>query len=157
MTSYKREEKAARQSPSGLASRGQLPTWWGAFFRTAKPSAESLLAQRGGGRVYEAGGALQTSPAARPILKKFHHPEHCPINRTAKRAKISPVRHCGQNAHNEFENMCNFLNKTPLRNGVFFGTIKLCKSVYLELCPEQNWGACQAARDLCGPDNRTAL
>ena len=59
--------------------------------------------------------------------------------------------------HNEFKNLCNFLNKTPLRNGVFFGTIKLCKSVYLELCPEQNWGACQAARDLCGPDNRTAL
>ena len=47
--------------------------------------------------------------------------------------------------------MCNFLNKTPLRNGVFFGTIKLCKSVYLELCPEQNRGACQADAGLVRP------
>ena len=45
LTSYKREGKAARRSPSGLASRGQLPTWWGAFFRTAEPSAESLPSQ----------------------------------------------------------------------------------------------------------------
>ena len=37
----------------------------------AKPSAESLLAQRGGGRVYEAGGALQTSPATRLSFKKI--------------------------------------------------------------------------------------
>ena len=66
LTSYKREGKAARQSPSGLASRGQLPTWWGGFFRTAKPSAESLLAQRGGGRVYEAGGAFAVRGGGRP-------------------------------------------------------------------------------------------
>ena len=134
--------------------RGKAPP---AFFRTAEPSAESLLAQRGGGRVYEAGGALQTSPAARPILKKFHHPEHCTINRTPKHPKNRPVRHCGQNAHNSSENMCNFLNKTPLRKGGFFGTIKLCKSVCLELCPEQDWGTCQMTRALCGPDTRTAL
>ena len=89
--------------------------------------------------------------------QRFHDPEHHPINRTPKRPKNCLVRHCGQNAHNSSENMCNFLNKTPLRKGVFFGTIKLCKSVCLELCPEQHWGTCQAALDLCGPDNRTAL
>ena len=54
------------KSPSGLASRGQLPTLWGAFFRTAEPSAESLLAQRGGGRVYEAGGAFTVRGGGRP-------------------------------------------------------------------------------------------
>ena len=153
MTSYRQRGKA----PPALLRAASSPPCGETFFRTVKPSAESLLAQRGGGRVYEAGGALQTSPAARAILKKFHHPEHCTINRTPKHPKNRLVRHCGQNAHNEFKNLCNFLNKTPLRNGVFFGTIKLCKSVYLELCPEQIWGACQAARDLCGPDNRTAL
>ena len=89
--------------------------------------------------------------------QRFHYPEHCPINRTPKRPKNRLVRHCGQNAHNSSKNMCNFLNKTPLRKGGFFGTIKLCKSVCLELCPEQDWGMCQMTQDLCGPDNRTAL
>ena len=42
LTSYKREGKAARQSPSGLASRGQLPTWWGGFFgRQSRPQKAS--------------------------------------------------------------------------------------------------------------------
>ena len=98
------------------------------------------------------GYALQPVPGQR-----FHYPERCPINRTPKRPKNRLVRHCGQNAHNSSKNMCNFLNKTPLRKGVFFGTIKLCKSVCLELCPEQEWGMCQMTQDLCGPDNRTAL
>ena len=96
-------------------------------------------------------------PCRKAYLKKFHHPEHCTINRTPKHPKNRLVRHCGQNAHNSSENMCNFLNKTSLRNGVFFGTIKLCKSVCLELCPEQDWGTCQMTRALCGPDTRTAL
>ena len=76
-------------------------------------------------------GSLQTAPNGVPTKRKnkgraaavpgqrFHNPEHCPINRTQKRPKNRLVRHCGQNAHNEFENLCNFLNKTPLRNGVF--------------------------------------
>ncbi|MFR9135520.1 MAG: hypothetical protein ACLVKL_00115, partial [Gemmiger formicilis] len=89
--------------------------------------------------------------------QSFHPAERGTINRTQKRPKNRLVRHCGQNAHNNSKNMCNFLNKTPLRKGVFFGTIKLCKSVCLELCPEQDWGMCQMTQDLCGPDNRTAL
>ncbi|MFQ9460012.1 MAG: hypothetical protein ACLR0Z_10870, partial [Gemmiger formicilis] len=98
-----------------------------------------------------------TSREAAVPGQRFHNPERCPINRTQKRPKNRLVRHCGQNAHNSSKNMCNFLNKTPLRKGVFFGTIKLCKSVCLELCPEQDWGMCQMTQDLCGPDNRTAL
>ena len=99
---------------------------------------------------------------ARPLRtsvpgQSFHPAERGTINRTPKRPKNRLVRHCGQNAHNNSENMCNFLNKTPLRKGGFFGTIKLCKSVCLELCPEQDWGMCQMTQDLCGPDNRTAL
>ena len=89
--------------------------------------------------------------------QSFHPAERGTINRTPKNPKNRLVRHCGQNAHNSSKNMCNFLNKTPLRKGVFFGTIKLCKSVCLELCPEQDWGMCQMTQDLCGPDNRTAL
>ena len=96
---------------------------------------------------------LQTSVSG----QSFHPAERGTINRTPKRPKNRLVRHCGQNAHNSSKNMCNFLNKTPLRKGVFFGTIKLCKSVCLELCPEQDWGTCQMTQDLCGPDNRTAL
>ena len=87
---------------------------------------------------------LQTSVPG----QSFHSAERCPINRTPKRPKNRLVRHCGQNAHNSSKNMCNFLNKTPLRNGVFFGTIKLCKSVCLELCPEQV-GACARQRWIC--------
>ena len=79
---------------------------------------------------------LQTSVPG----QSFHSAERCPINRTPKRPKNRLVRHCGQNAHNNSENMCNFLNKTPLRKGVFFGTIKLCKSVYLSVRPEQTTG-----------------
>ena len=99
---------------------------------------------------------------ARPLRtsvpgQSFHPAERGTINRTQKRPKNRLVRHCGQNAHNSSKNMCNFLNKTPLRKGVFFGTIKLCKSVCLELCPEQDRGMCQMTQDLCGPDNRTAL
>ena len=44
LTSYKREEKGG----------------------AAEPSAESLLAQRGGGRVYEAGGAFAVRGGGRP-------------------------------------------------------------------------------------------
>ena len=51
--------------------------------------------------------------------QSFHSAERCPINRTQKRPKNRLVRHCGQNAHNEFENLCNFLNKTPLRKRGF--------------------------------------
>ena len=51
--------------------------------------------------------------------QSFHSAERCPINRTQKRPKNHLVRHCGQNAHNSSENMCNFLNKTPLRKRGF--------------------------------------
>ena len=44
----------------------------------------------------------------------------------------------GQNAHFTPKNMCNILRKTPLRMGSFFGTIKLCKSAFLQVRPEQN-------------------
>ena len=44
----------------------------------------------------------------------------------------------GQNAHFTPKNMCNILRKTPLRTGSFFGTIKLCKSAFLQVRPEQN-------------------
>ena len=152
MTSYRQRGKA----PQALLRAASSPPCGGLFsdggaVRRKPPRAAgrwpSLRGRRG----------FADWPCRKAYLKKFHHPEHCTINRTPKHPKNRLVRHCGQNAHNEFKNLCNFLNKTPLRNGVFFGTIKLCKSVYLELCPEQNWGACQAARDLCGPDNRTAL
>ena len=154
MTSYRQRGKA----PQALLRAASSPHCGEPFFgRRSRPQKAS---SRSGevAEVTRPEGLLQSQPLPHGFLpKKFHHTELYPINRTAKRAKISPVRHCGQNAHNEFKNLCNFLNKTSLRNGVFFGTIKLCKSVYLELCPEQIWGACQAARDLCGPDNRTAL
>ena len=51
-----RNISANSRSPSGLAPRGQLPTSWGAFFRTALPSAKASP-YRGGGRACEAGGA----------------------------------------------------------------------------------------------------
>ena len=153
MTSYRQRGKA----PPALLRAASSPPCGEPFFgRQSRPQKASSRS----GEVAEFTRPEGLCRLALPhgfLSKKFHHPEHCTINRTPKHPKNRPVRHCGQNAHNEFKNLCNFLNKTPLRNGVFFGTIKLCKSVYLELCPEQNWGACQAARDLCGPDNRTAL
>ena len=167
LTSYKREGKAARRSrPQKASSRS------GEVAEFTRP--EGLLrfaAAVGRGEVktppYDAKDkravpARWRAGHARPLQtsvpgQSFHSAERCPINRTPKRPKNRLVRHCGQNAHNSSENMCNFLNKTPLRKGVFFGTIKLCKSVCLELCPEQDWGMCQMTQDLCGPDNRTAL
>ena len=152
MTSYRQRGKA----PPALLRAASSPPCGEPFFgRQSRPQKASSRS----GEVAEFTRPEGLCRLALPqgYLKKFHHPEHYPINRTPKHPKNRLVRHCGQNAHNEFKNLCNFLNKTPLRNGVFFGTIKLCKSVYLELCPEQSWGACQAARDLCGPDNRTAL
>ena len=61
---------------------------------------------------------------ARPLRtavpgQSFHPAERGTINRTPKRPKNRLVRHCGQNAHNSSKNMCNFLNKTPLRKGGF--------------------------------------
>ena len=52
----------------------------------------------------------------------------------------------GQNAHFTPKNMCNILRKTPLRMGSFFGTIKLCKSAFLQVRPEQNLGKCAKGR-----------
>ena len=52
----------------------------------------------------------------------------------------------GQNAHFTPKNMCNILRKTPLRMGSFFGTIKLCKSAFLQVRPEQNLGKCAKRR-----------
>ena len=52
----------------------------------------------------------------------------------------------GQNAHFTPKNMCNILRKTPLRTGSFFGTIKLCKSAFLQVRPEQNLGKCAKER-----------
>ena len=61
-----------------------------------------------------------------------------PFYRTPS-APISPgFVQSGQNAHFTPKNMCNILRKTPLRTGSFFGTIKLCKSAFLQVCPEQN-------------------
>ena len=148
MTSYRQRGKA----PQALLRAASSPHGGEPFFgRRSRPQKASSRR----GEVAEF--TRPEGPFAKPALphgflsKKFHNPERYPINRTVKRAKISPVRHCGQNAHNEFKNLCNFLNKTSLRNGVFFGTIKLCKSVYLELCPEQIWGACQADAGLVRP------
>ena len=166
LTSYKREGKAARQSrPQKASSRsGEV-----AEFTRPEGLLRFAAVGRGGVKIppYNAKDtwavmAKSRAGHARPLQtsvpgQSFHSAERCPINRTQKRPKNRLVRHCGQNAHNNSENMCNFLNKTPLRKGVFFGTIKLCKSVCLELCPEQDWGTCQMTQDLCGPDNRTAL
>jgi hypothetical protein len=180
LTSYKREGKAARQSrpqkassrsgevaeftrPEGLlrfaaVGRGGVRTppygakdTWAVM---AKPRAGHARPLQTAVKIYAREG--QGREAAVPG-QSFHSAERCPINRTQKRPKNRLVRHCGQNAHNSSENMCNFLNKTPLRKGGFFGTIKLCKSVCLELCPEQHWGTCQMTQALCGPDTRTAL
>ena len=165
LTSYKREEKAARRSrPQKASSRsGEVAE----FTRPEGLLRFAAAVGRGGVKTPPYGAKdtwavsakpragharpLQTAPNGVPTA------ERCPINRTQKRPKNRLVRHCGQNAHNSSKNMCNFLNKTPLRKGGVFGTIKLCKSVCLELCPEQDWGMCQMTQDLCGPDNRTAL
>ena len=181
LTSYKREGKAARQSrPQKASSRsGEVAAKQagGAFAvrgggrprRGQDPSLRGKRYMGGNGKV---AGRACPAPTELPQMgcrregqgraaavpgQSFHSAERCPINRTQKRPKNRLVRHCGQNAHNSSENMCNFLNKTPLRKGGFFGTIKLCKSVCLELCPEQDWGTCQMTQALCGPDTRTAL
>ena len=140
-------EVAAKQAGGAFAVRGGG--------RPRRGQDPSLRCKRAVPARWRAGHArpLQTSVPG----QSFHPAERGTINRTPKRPKNRLVRHCGQNAHNSSKNMCNFLNKTPLRKGVFFGTIKLCKSVCLELCPEQEWGMCQMTQDLCGPDNRTAL
>ena len=141
--------------PSGAA------TGWGRFF-CVSDQGERAAKQARGAKDTWAVMAKSRAVHARPLQtsvsgQSFHPAERGTINRTQKHPKNRLVRHCGQNAHNSSENMCNFLNKTPLRKGGFFGTIKLCKSVCLELCPEQDWGTCQMTQDLCGPDNRTAL
>ena len=141
-------------------------TGWGRFFcwgeRAAAGGCGGVKTPPYGAKDTWAVMAKSRAGHARPLQtsvsgQSFHPAERGTINRTQKHPKNRLVRHCGQNAHNSSKNMCNFLNKTPLRKGVFFGTIKLCKSVCLELCPEQEWGMCQMTQDLCGPDNRTAL
>ena len=135
------------------------PPYWGSWGRAAPKARVRCIRNSGTFLCYFLLVTKESRSSREAAVpgQRFHHPERYPINRTQKHPKNRLVRHCGQNAHNSSKNMCNFLNKTPLRKGVFFGTIKLCKSVCLELCPEQDWGTCQMTQALCGPDTRTAL
>ena len=144
LTSYKREGKAARQSrPQKASSRsGEVAAKQagGAFAvrgggRPRREGSRPLpTGQKIHGRYRQSRGPGMPGPYRLPQMgcrregqgreavvpgQSFHSAERCPINRTQKRPKNRLVRHCGQNAHNEFENLCNFLNKTPLRKRGF--------------------------------------
>ena len=78
------------------------------------------------------------------IYYLLFHPAHPPVhaNNPLYRTPSAPFSpgfvQSGQNAHFTPKNMCNILRKTPLRTGSFFGKIKLCKSAFLQVRPEQN-------------------
>ena len=86
------------------------------------------------------------------IYYLLFNPSHPPVHASSPiyRTPSAPFSPCfvqsGQNAHFTPKNMCNILRKTPLRMGSLFGTIKLCKSAFLQVRPEQNLDVCAKRR-----------